>query len=128
VALAGLGRAVRRLLAALLVAEAAWWALAFVALVPALPGHDASVVLVIVARAAVVVVTGAAGGALWSGRPPAPPLATAAWSLSAALTVADVGLQLAPTPVYPWWRWHVVTAYLAFALVAVVAVRRIGAE
>ena len=29
---------------------------------------------------------------------------------------ADVGLGLAPTSIYPWYRWHVTAAYGLFAL------------
>jgi hypothetical protein len=42
---------------------------------------------------------------------------------SAVLTVFDVGLNLAPTMVYPWWRWQVTAGYLIYAAACIWALK-----
>ena len=59
------------------------------------------------------------GGWLLANRRPAG-VVFARWALlaGAVLTIFDVGLQLAPTSVYHWYRWHVTVAYGVYAVAA----------
>jgi hypothetical protein len=52
--------------------------------------------------------------------------ALAQWSLiaAAAVTVFDVGFNLAPTDIYYWLRWRVTLAYVVYALAAAMWLRR----
>jgi hypothetical protein len=87
-------------------------------LIPALPGHDLSVVVVILARGVVGALQFTASWLLIHKRPPAVALARYAFLSSAILTTLAVGFNLAPTSVYPWWRWQVTTIYWGYAVVA----------
>ena len=93
-------------------------------LISALPGHDASVIVLVVFRGFVGALQFAAGWMLLGGRLPGVPLARLAFVTSAVLTTLEVGFNLAPTRVYPWWRWQVTAAYWVYALVALLLLRR----
>ena len=65
-----------------------------------------------------------AAGRSRRGRPAGPPLARSALLVAAILTTLDVGFNLAPTGVYPWWRWQVVgRVYWVYALLECVVSR-----
>ncbi len=115
------------ILAALLIIESLFAGLYVGRLVPALAGHDLSVVAVILARGGVGALQFAAGWMLANRRPPGPALAGWAWLAAAVWTTLAVGLNLAPTMVYPWWRWQVTAAYCAYAAVGILIVRRLSA-
>jgi hypothetical protein len=85
-------------------------------LISALPGHDALVVAVILARGVVGALQFTAGWVLVNRRPPGVALARWAFLSSAVLTTLAVGFNLAPTSVYPWWRWQVTAIYWGYAM------------
>jgi hypothetical protein len=120
-ALAGV---IRRLVSYALIFES-FLAVAYLSqLISALPGHDAPVVVLVVIRGLVGALQFAAGWMLLSGRPPGVPLARMAFVTSAVLTTLEVGFNLAPTRVYPWWRWQFTAAYWVYALLALLVLRR----
>jgi hypothetical protein len=61
---------------------------------------------------------------LLSKRPAAPALATASLAASAVLTVAEVGLRLAPSNLDPAFRWPFVTVYAVYAAFMVALLTR----
>jgi hypothetical protein len=66
----------------------------------------------------------AGGWFVASTRPQGSPLAVAALVGGAVLTVFDVGLGLAPSPVYPWLRWQATVVYAIYASIGVIVMRR----
>jgi hypothetical protein len=112
-----------RLLATLLIAESMFGALRVAGLVPRLAGYDDVAIVLILARGLLGPLQFASGWLLATRRPQGFALAPWALALGAAITVFDVGLGLAPTAVYPWWRWQVTLAYAAYALGAVALLR-----
>ena len=108
----------RRLIAFLLIAESIVNGMHVAGLLPALPGHDVSVVVLILARGLVGALQFAGGWTLAKRRPAGAPLARTALLVAAVLTTLDVGLNLAPTPVYYWYRWQFTAAYWAYAVLA----------
>ena len=116
----------RRFLSALLLFESIVAGVYVARLVPALPGHDFSVIVVILARGVVGALQFAAGWMLAARRLPGVPLARLAFVGSAVLTTMAVGFNLAPTGVYPWWRWQFTGGYWVYALAALLALRRVS--
>ena len=106
----------RTVLSALLIIEAFFAGLYVAGLVSALPGHDALVVVVILARGVVGALQFTAGWVLINRRPTGVALARYAFLSSAILTTLAVGFNLAPTSVYPWFRWQVTGAYWVYVL------------
>ena len=118
----------RRLLSVLLLLESLAAGVYVARLVPALPGHDFSVIVVILARGVVGTLQFAAGWMLATRRLPGVPLARLAFASSAVVTTLAVGLNLAPTGVYPWWRWQFTGGYWVYALAALVVLRRVSTK
>ena len=116
---------IRFLLAALLVAESLARAVRLAALLPALAGYDATAVLLILAGGLVAALQFSSGWMLAARRPPAAVLARWAFLGAAIVITLTVGFGLAPTAVYPWWRWQVTGGYWAYAIVAVICTRHI---
>ncbi len=108
-----------RLLAFLLIGEAIFSGLQVAGLIGALPGHDTTVVVFILARGMVAALQLAGGWRLAERRPNGIALARAALLTGAVLTTLDVGLNLAPTSVPYWYRWHATAIYWMYALAAV---------
>lgn len=108
-----------RLLAFLLIAEGIFNAVYVAGLVSALPGHDASVVVFVLLRGLVSALQFAGGWSLAERRPGGLPLARASLIAGAVLTTFDVGLNLAPTNIPYWYRWHWTGIYWIYALVAI---------
>lgn len=108
----------RLVLAGLLILESLVTAMRVADLLAALPGHDAVAVALILARGLCGAIQFTGGWLLTTRRPAASVIAGWALILTAALTTLDVGLQLAPSSIYPWWRWQVVCGYWVYALVA----------
>ncbi len=106
----------RAVLSALLIIEAFGAGLYVAGLVSALPGHDPLVIVVILARGVVGALQFTAGWVLVNRRPPGVALARYAFLSSAILTTLAVGFNLAPTSVYPWWRWQVTAIYWVYAM------------
>lgn len=114
----------RKVIATLLRVEAILNALYVAGLLSALPGHRWTAVTLILARGVVGALQYVAGTRLHNDEPSGRTLATMALLSAAALTTLDVGFNLAPTPIYPWWRWQTVGIYWTYALLASLAVRR----
>lgn len=105
----------RHLIAALLVAESLARGLRLAQLLPALPGHDIVAAVLILAGVPVAALLFTSGWMLIARRPPAVALAQIALLSSAVLMTLTVGLGLAPTMIYPWWRWQVAIGYCGYA-------------
>jgi hypothetical protein len=63
---------------------------------------------------------------LFVRRPAAVVFARWAFVASALWTLLAVGFNLAPTDVYPWWRWRWTIGYGAYALAALLALSRVS--
>jgi hypothetical protein len=113
-----------RLLSFLLIAEAIVNGLSVATLISALPGHDTSVVIFVLVRGLVSALQFAAGWSLAERRPSGVALGQAALLAGAVLTCFDVGLNLAPTNIPYWYRWHWTGIYSAYALAAIWFLRR----
>ena len=113
-----------RLLASFLIAESLFGGLRVAGLLSTLGGHDVIAVVLILLRGLLGALQFIAGWLLATRRPQGFALAQGAFLAAAILTPFDVGLGLAPTSVYPWYRWHVTAAYGVFALAAARFLRR----
>jgi hypothetical protein len=93
-------------------------------LISALPGHDASVIAVILARGGVGALQFTAGWLLGARRQTG--FVVAPWAIvcGAAWELLAVGFNLAPTSIYPWWRWQATGAYALYAGVMWLLVQR----
>jgi hypothetical protein len=109
---------VTRLVAFLLITEAIVNGLSVGSLISALPGHDASVVVFVLLRGLVSALQFAGGWSLAERRASGPALARASLLAGAGLTFFDVGLNLAPTNIPYWYRWHWTAIYCVYALAA----------
>ena len=121
-------RVIRRAVAFLLIAESLLTAARMASMLSVLAVYDGIALLLLVLRATLMPLQFAGGWFVASNRPQGPPLAVAALAGGAVLTVFDVGLGLAPSPVYPWWRLHATVAYAIYALIGVIVMRRAGRE
>jgi hypothetical protein len=114
---------IRRAVAFLLIAESLLTAARMTSMLSIISVYDGVALLLIVLRALLVPLQFAGGWFVASRRPQGPPLARAALVLGAVLTVFDVGLGLAPSPIYPWWRWQATLAYAIYAVLGVLVMR-----
>ena len=116
-----------RVLAVLFIAESFLAALYLSQLISALPGHDASVIAVILARGLVGALQFTAGWLLAARR--ATGLVVARWAIVGATVwvLLAVGFNLAPTDIYPWFRWQATGAYALYAAVLWLAVWKLEA-
>lgn len=112
-------RVIVRVLAFCLIAESMFGALRLSVLLAQLGIYDPLAIALILGRGAVGVLQFTGGWLLANHRPAGSVFAR--WSLLAAavLTIFDVGLQLAPTSIYHWYRWHVTVAYALYAAGAI---------
>ena len=108
-------RVISRVIALLLIAESLVGALNFTQLISQIGIYAPLTIALILLRAVVNAFLFVGGWTLANRRPQGPALARYALIASAVLTLFDVGLNLAPTMVYPWWRWQVTAAYLVYA-------------
>jgi hypothetical protein len=94
-------------------------------LISALPGHDASVIAVILARGGVGALQFTAGWLLSARR--ATGIVVARWAIvgATAWVLLAVGFNLAPTDIYPWWRWQATGAYALYAAVMWLLIQRL---
>jgi hypothetical protein len=113
-----ISRVIVRVLAFCLIAESMFGALRLSGLLSQLGIYDALAIGFILARGAVGVLQFTGGWLLANHRPAGIVFARSALVAAALLTVFDVGLQLAPTSIYHWYRWHVTAAYAVYAFVA----------
>jgi hypothetical protein len=105
-----------RLLSFLLIAEAIVNGLGVATLISALPGHDTSVVIFVLLRGLVSALQFAGGWSLAQRRASGLALARTALLVGVILTFFDVGLNLAPTNIPYWYRWHWTATYAGYAL------------
>ena len=117
-------RVIRRAVAFLLIAESLLTAARIASILSVIAVYDGVALLLIVLRALLAPLQFAGGWFVASRRPQGAPLARAALVLGALLTVFDVGMGLAPSPVYPWWRWQATLAYAIYASIGVIVMRR----
>ena len=112
-------RVIARVIAFLLIAEAMFGALRLSVLLSQLGIYDTLAIALILGRGALGVLQFTGGWLLANHRPAG--VLFARWALvgGAVLTVFDVGLQLAPTSIYHWYRWHVTVAYAVYAAGAI---------
>jgi hypothetical protein len=113
-----------RLLAFLLIAESMLGGLRIAGLLPQLAGHDAVAIILILLRGLLGALQFAGGWMIATRRPTGPAIAQWAFLGGAILTPFDVGLGLAPTPIYAWLRWQVTAAYCVYAVGAAVFLRK----
>ena len=104
------------LISLLLLLESAFNALHVAGLLTVFGGYDPVAKLLIIARGFTGALQFAGGWTLLAGRPAGRALARAAVLVAAVLTTLDVGFDLAPMDVYPWWRWQVVAIYWIYAV------------
>jgi hypothetical protein len=105
-----------RLIAFLLILEALVGMMRLANLLPLLGGYDAVALVLILSRAALGAVQFTGGWLIASRRPQGRPIGRAALLCGAFLTPFDVGLNLAPTLVYPWMRTEITIGYAVYAL------------
>ena len=113
-----------RILGLLLTAEGVWTLVWLTQLLSSLGWRDKASVAVILTRGVVGAMQLTTGWGLASRRPSA--LALARWVLvaSAVLLTIEIGSRLTPTDIDPTYRWPLVAVYWAYALVAILFVRR----
>jgi hypothetical protein len=116
--------AARLALSALLMMEALARGARLAQLLPALPGYDPLAVFLICASGVVAALQMTSGWLLAARRLPAVALARQAVVAGAVLNTLVIGAALAPTIVYPWWRWQVTAAYWVYALLAVMCISK----
>jgi hypothetical protein len=108
-----------RLIAFLLILEALVGMMRLANLLPLLGGYDGIALVLILARAALGAVQFTGGWLIASRRPQGRAIAQAALVGGAILTPLDVGLNLAPTLVYPWMRTEITVGYTLYALAGI---------
>ena len=106
------------LLALLLILEVVWTLPRLAAIVYTIAAYDAIAIALIAVRAFVSAMQVSAAMLLMRRRPQGAPIARAALIASAVLLTFEAGLNLAPSGVYPFWRWQIVTAYWLYAIAA----------
>ena len=116
-------RVISRLIAFLLIAESLVGALNFTQLISQIGIYTPLTIALILLRAMVNALLFVGGWTLANRRPQGPTLARYALVASGVLTVFDVGLNLAPTMVYPWWRWQVTGGYFIYAVICIWALK-----
>lgn len=121
-------RVIARIIAFLLIAESMFGALRLSGLISQLGIYDALAIALILARGALGVLQFSGGWLLANHRPAGAVFARWALVAGAILTVFDVGLQLAPTDIYYWYRWHVTVAYGLYAMAAIWCISAVAAQ
>jgi hypothetical protein len=118
---------ISRLLAFLLIAESLFGALYVSSLIAYVGNYDGVAVALILARGVLGALQFIGGWLLANRRPAGPVLSRLALVAGAVHVVLSLGFNLAPTDIYYWYRWHVTTAYCAYALAGVALLSRRGA-
>jgi hypothetical protein len=116
-------RVISRLIAFCLIAESLFGALNFTQLISQIAIYAPLTIGLILLRAVVNAFLFVGGWTLANRRPQGPALARYALAASAVLTLFDLGFNLAPTMVYPWWRWQVTGGYLVYAATCIWALK-----
>jgi hypothetical protein len=119
-------RVISRLIAFLLLAESLFGALNFTQLISQISIYSPLTIALILLRAVVNAFLFVGGWTLANRRPQGPALARYALVASGVLTVFDVGFNLAPTMIYPWWRWQVTGGYAIYVVICIWALKYTG--
>jgi len=119
-------KVISRLIAFCLIAESLFGALNFTQLISQIGIYTPLTIALILLRGVVNAFLFVGGWTLANKRPQGPALARAALLTSAVLTVFDVGLNLAPTMTYPWWRWQVTAGYGIYVVICIFALKGTG--
>ena len=85
--------------------------------------YPALTVSLIAMRLVVAVQQFGAGWMVIGGRPPGPPFARVALAQSAVLVTFELGFGLAPTNLFPAYRWWAVGVYWIYALIGILVFR-----
>lgn len=117
---------VARVIAALLLVEAATSAMWIARAIPLLHIYGLLVVAFVIFRGAVAGLQGTAGAMILAGRPAAVLFGQRALLLSAGLLTFELGAAIRPTNVFPAWRWPIVGMYWLYALTAIWILERSG--
>lgn len=113
-----------RVVAGLLLAEAVMNGMWVARLIPRLHLYGLLVGAFVVLRAAVAALQGTAGMMIVAGRPAAILFGQRALLLSAGLLTFELGARIAPTNLFPSWRWPAVGLYWTYALAAIWVLER----
>ena len=92
-------------------------------LISRLGAYDPIAVALILTRGVLCAVQFIGGWLLASRRPQGFVISQWAFAGAAFITPFDVGMGLAPTPVYAWLRWQVTIAYDVYAIAALLFLR-----
>ena len=84
-------------------------------------------IFLVILRGFVVALQFAGGWTLAQRKPQGRALAMYGLIGGALLTPIDIGLGLAPSPIYLWWRWQATGIYAVYAAVGVWILTRHGA-
>ena len=113
-------------MAVLLIGEALLTAAWLATRLPVLAIYGGTELLMIGLRALVAILLCAAAS-MWIRRlSPAPAFTRGAVLSSAGLLTLELGLRLAPTSLFPAFRWPVVMGYWVYALAVALASRHVG--
>ncbi|MCC7010682.1 MAG: hypothetical protein IT184_17865 [Acidobacteria bacterium] len=118
----------RALAGVLLVVEGLSSAFRFARFVSIAAIYPPVAIALLVGRALVGAALLTSGVWLVQGRPAATVLARAALLASASLAVAEIGWALAPTSIFPAYRWPVVALYWLYAVSMAVWIGRAAGE
>ena len=118
----------RRIFALLLMLEGLSSALRFASRLSVLMVYPPLTIAFIAARFLVAVQQFSAGWMVMGGRPPGPLVARWALAESAVLVTFELGLGLAPTNLFPLYRWWAVGLYWAYALTGILVFRASASE
>jgi hypothetical protein len=113
----------RNLIAVLLTLEGLSSALRAVIRLPALMVYPPLTISFLAARFIVAVQQFGAGWMVIGGRPPGPSFARVALAQSAVLVTFELGFGLAPTSLFPAYRWWAVGVYWIYALIGILVFR-----
>ena len=107
---------ISRVIAFLLIAESLFGALYVSSLIASVGSYDGVAIALILTRGLLGALQFIAGWQLANRGPAGSVLARFALVAGAVHVVLSLGFNLAPTDIYYWYRWHVTTAYCAYAL------------
>ena len=111
-----IGSALRRVIAALLLAEALLSAAWIAGLMPSVPTREAVILVLVTLRGGVSALQLTAATLLFGRRPPGWRLARWALLASAALVTLEIGWRLSPSNIDPTFRSWFVAWYWVYAL------------
>lgn len=97
-------------------------------LLPALGIYAPVTIVMIVLRGLLCALQFAGGWFLAERRPQGLQLAVGAYVGGLVLTPLDVGLGLAPSPVYAFFRWQATAVYCTYAVAALIILARSGRQ